>query len=167
MDTTTTIYGSIYVGTYQKYNNGSIAGKWLDLSDYENVNQFYVACHKLHKDESDPELMFQDWENIPDEFISESYISNKYWELMTLVEESYLDWSVWSAGLALGIEPEYIEENYQGMHDSDEDFTIEWCVSGGSVDDSARFPHNCIDWGQASRELMQGYNEHDGHYFIA
>ena len=30
----------IYVGTYEKYNNGSIAGKWLDLNDYEDINAF-------------------------------------------------------------------------------------------------------------------------------
>ena len=46
----------IYVGTYAKYNDGSIAGKWLDLNDYEDINAFYKACKKLHKDESDPEL---------------------------------------------------------------------------------------------------------------
>ena len=27
----------IYVGTYAKYNDGSIAGKWLDLNDYEDM----------------------------------------------------------------------------------------------------------------------------------
>ena len=35
---------SIYVGTYEKYNNGSIAGKWLKLNDYEDISAFYKAC---------------------------------------------------------------------------------------------------------------------------
>lgn len=52
----------IYVGTYAKYNNGSIDGKWLTLSDYSDLEEFYNACKELHADESDPELMFQDFE---------------------------------------------------------------------------------------------------------
>ncbi len=54
----------IYVGTYAKYNEGSIFGKWLDLSDYSDKDEFYETCRELHKDEEDPELMFQDWEYI-------------------------------------------------------------------------------------------------------
>ena len=61
----------IYVGTYEKYNNGSIAGKWLKLNDYENINDFYNACKELHNDEHDTELMFQDWEYIPSSMIWE------------------------------------------------------------------------------------------------
>ena len=55
----------IYVGTYAKYNNGSIQGEWLDLDDYTDKSDFIQACLELHDDEEDPELMFQDWENIP------------------------------------------------------------------------------------------------------
>ena len=50
----------VYVGTYAKYNKGSLYGKWLDLSDYEDRDEFYEACRQLHKDESNPEFMFQD-----------------------------------------------------------------------------------------------------------
>ena len=43
----------IYVGTYEKYNNLSIEGKWLDCSNYESNKDFYNACKKLHSDEND------------------------------------------------------------------------------------------------------------------
>ena len=49
----------IYVGTYAKYNDGSIEGKWLDLSDYSDKEEFYEACRELHKDEEDPESEYQ------------------------------------------------------------------------------------------------------------
>ena len=52
----------IYVGTYAKYNNGSIFGEWLTLGDYSDLEEFYEACRELHKDEEDPEFMFQDFE---------------------------------------------------------------------------------------------------------
>ena len=31
----------IYVGTYAKYNNGSIAGEWVTLQDYDNIDDLY------------------------------------------------------------------------------------------------------------------------------
>ncbi|MFT2869362.1 antirestriction protein ArdA, partial [Escherichia coli] len=32
---------SVYVGTYHKYNCGSIAGAWLDLTDFDSSEEFY------------------------------------------------------------------------------------------------------------------------------
>lgn len=63
---------ALYCGTYAKYNNGSIAGKWLYLDDYKTPEEFLQACAKLHKDESDPEYMFQDFEYLPKSLYSES-----------------------------------------------------------------------------------------------
>lgn len=57
-----------YVGTYGKYNGGSLFGKWLDLSDYPTYQDFLKACKELHKNEHDPEFMIQDWEGLPDGF---------------------------------------------------------------------------------------------------
>jgi antirestriction protein len=61
----------IYVGTYGQYNNGSLFGKWFDLTDYADLKEFLQDCYEFHRNEFDPELMFQDWENIPDFLISE------------------------------------------------------------------------------------------------
>ena len=49
----------VYVGTYAKYNNGSLSGAWLDLSDYSDKEEFYEACRELHKDEEDAEYIPQ------------------------------------------------------------------------------------------------------------
>lgn len=70
--TTTQERPALYCGTYGKYNNGSIAGKWLYLDDYEGPEEFLQACRELHKNESDPEFMFQDYEYLPKELYSES-----------------------------------------------------------------------------------------------
>lgn len=69
----------VYVGTYRKYNSGSLAGKWLTLADYANRDEFYAACRELHKDEADPEFMFQDWEGVPSWMIGESHIDAEVW----------------------------------------------------------------------------------------
>ena len=63
---------SLYVGTYRKYNEGSLFGEWLDLTDYTDAEEFLEACRELHKDEADPELMFQDCEGLPDSLYCES-----------------------------------------------------------------------------------------------
>ena len=56
----------VYVGTYGKYNNGSLKGGWLNLADYPNYEDFLKACKALHKGEHDPEFMIQDTEDFPD-----------------------------------------------------------------------------------------------------
>jgi hypothetical protein len=56
----------VYVGTYAKYNNGNLFGKWLNLDNYKNYGEFVEACTKLHKDEKEPEFMIQDTEEAPD-----------------------------------------------------------------------------------------------------
>lgn len=71
----------IYVGTYAKYNEGSLFGKWMQLSDYSDLVEFYDACKELHKDEEDPELMFQDWEEIPEGLIGECWLSENFFDL--------------------------------------------------------------------------------------
>ena len=65
---------AVYVGTYHQYNCGSIFGKWFDLTDFDDEDEFYDACRALHAAEDDPEFMFQDWEGIPSQFASESSV---------------------------------------------------------------------------------------------
>jgi len=56
----------VYVGTYKKYNNGSIAGGWVSLRDCKDYRQFLSKCRALHRGERDPEYMIQDTEDFPD-----------------------------------------------------------------------------------------------------
>ena len=72
----------IYVGTYAKYNSGSLKGEWLDPEDYSCKQDFYEACAELHSDEADAEYMFSDHEGIPDFFIGESWIKDEFWSYM-------------------------------------------------------------------------------------
>ena len=61
----------IYVGTYAKYSSGSIFGMWIDLERVSDADEFFEVCRELHKDESDPEFMMQDYQGFPEEFYSE------------------------------------------------------------------------------------------------
>lgn len=56
---------AVYVGTYAKYANGDLSGAWLDLTTFEDVDEFYNVARALHADEKDPEFMFQDFQGFP------------------------------------------------------------------------------------------------------
>ncbi|WP_063163822.1 antirestriction protein ArdA, partial [Enterobacter hormaechei] len=88
MNTTTP---AIYVGTYHKYNCGSLYGKWFDLTDFDDKAEFLEACNELHANESDPELMFQDWEGIPSAFASESSVDWNFIEAYKRAVEDGMD----------------------------------------------------------------------------
>nr|DAG82288.1 MAG TPA: antirestriction protein [Caudoviricetes sp.] len=76
----------VYCGTYGKYNAGSIDGDWMQLAKYQTNEEFLEACAKLHKDEYEPEFMFQDKECLPDEFYSESWIDHEIFQVLAIVK---------------------------------------------------------------------------------
>lgn len=168
--TTDTTKARLYVGTYAKYNNGSIAGAWLDLEDYADAEEFMTACRELHKDESDPELMFQDFEGFPKELYSESMSTEdagKLYAFLALDEEERAIVTAYAG--ARGTFPEDLDEAmeaYSGNFESDEDFAQDMAENTCSVRPSQHeWPFNCIDWELAARELMYDYCTHDGYYF--
>jgi len=57
------------------------------------------------------------------------------------------------------------DEAYQGEYDSDEAFAQQMAEDIGAFDGLSSWPHNCIDWEYAARELMYDYSASDGHYF--
>lgn len=67
----------VYVGTYAKYNNGSIAGKWINLEKFKSYDEFVEECRKVHKNERDPEFMIQDYDDFPDGFSCGDWLSEK------------------------------------------------------------------------------------------
>ena len=125
----------IYVGTYAKYNDGNLAGAWIDPTKYACKQDFIDACKELHKDESDPELMFQDWEGEFFGLISESYIDPKFWDLINapkLKEDERKD--AFAEFVKYGFADldsnasdalEDFAERYKGKYESEEEFATE------------------------------------------
>lgn len=127
----------IYVGTYAKYNDGSLFGKWMQLSDYSDLDEFYEACKELHKDERDPELMFQDWEGIPEALIGECWLSENFFylrdEIENLSDEQQEAFFVWckygSHNLASEEASDLLSkfrDAYCGKYNSEEDYAYEY-----------------------------------------
>ena len=71
----------VYVGTYNKYNCGSLDGAWVDLESFHNEKELMDFLYRLHADEEDPEFMVQDFMNFPKKFYSETMNENDFKEL--------------------------------------------------------------------------------------
>ena len=164
----------IYVGTYAKYNEGSIYGKWLDLSDYSDKDEFYEACRELHNDEEDPELMFQDWENIPSGLISESWLSDYIFEVIETVDDMDEDkkaaFAVWLNHESHDLSSKDIndlissfEDAFQGAYKDEEDYAyeiVEECY------DLPEFAKTYFDYEKYARDLfMTDYWFDEGYVF--
>ena len=164
----------IYVGTYAKYNGGSILGKWLDLSDYSDKEEFYEACRELHKDEQDPEFMFQDWEYIPSDLIGESWLAENIFEIIEAIDELDDDkkaaFEVWLNHGSYDITTKDItdlirsfEDDFQGAYNDEEDYAyeiVEECY------DLPEFAKIYFDYAKFARDLFMGdYWFEDGYVF--
>ncbi|WP_286778662.1 MULTISPECIES: antirestriction protein ArdA [Sphingobacterium] len=164
----------VYVGTFHKYNNGSLYGKWLELSDYSDIEEFYDACKELHTDEADPEYMYQDYENLPDELISEYGISANIFEVLEAIEgmdERHREpFFVWCNNRSKNLAKEEIyvlisnfEEDYQGDYDDEEDFAREIVEEQYNIPSIAK---QYFDYEAFARDLfMTDYWFEDGFVF--
>ena len=71
----------VYVGTYHKYNCGSLDGAWVDLESFNDEEELMEFLYRLHADEAEPEFMVQDYMNFPRRFYSESMNEHDFAEL--------------------------------------------------------------------------------------
>ena len=151
---------AVYVGTYKKYNEGSLEGDWMYPADYDNLDEFYDALYELHKDEEDPELMFQDAENLPDSLYSESDFSEEAFEFAKALDEvanpdaymAYVD-------LFDNTDISDFEDAYVGEYSSDEDLAWE-LLDEFSISDDTYF-----DYEHFGRELKWDLDEDEDSYY--
>lgn len=119
---------SLYCGTYGKYNSGNLCGMWVDLSTFDSYDDFVNFCYAIHADEADPELMYQDFANMPDCLYHESMGEKGFEKIMEYCElcdeynvsavEDFLEF----------YSPEDLDrmhDAYAGVYDSEEDFARE------------------------------------------
>ena len=124
---------AVYVGTYEKYNNGSIGGGWMSLEGHDKES-FYAACAELHSDESDPEFMFQDFQNFPREFYGESGLAAEIWDWLELDEDDrkllaqYCD-AIGCEGLTI----EDARDAFHGTADSEAEFAERMAEDCGEI----------------------------------
>ena len=134
MSTTTITEPSLYVGTYAKYNAGNLKGAWLDLSDYSDRDSFLEACAELHADESDPELMFQDFSGFPRSWYSESSAPPEIlWEWLELDEREQAAFALFADHQGDGASIDDFRDDYAGTADSEADFAEQTAEECGEI----------------------------------
>ena len=151
----------IYVGTYAKYNDGSIDGKWIDIPDYNTYEEFVDACRELHSDESDPEFMVQDYENFPEKWYHEGGLPteeefNKINEFYMMDDSKKEAYEVFVNYTGLD-SIESFEEAYEGQFNSSQDFGYYAVDTWGMPDD----PEFYIDYEAFGRELTMNWHQGD------
>lgn len=164
---TTTTTPAVYVGTYHKYNCGSIFGKWFDLTEFDGREDFYEACQALHADEWDAEFMFQDWEGIPSQFVSECSIDWDFIAAYKRAEEegreaAFIAWAEYTG------ECDYdaFDDVYRGEAESEEDFAREMVEDNGLLNEVPEPLRSYFDFEAWARDLFSsGYVFHDGYVF--
>ncbi len=57
------------------------------------------------------------------------------------------------------------QEAYSGEFSSDKAFAQDMAEQCGDMPKENHWPHYCIDWEYAARDLMMDYTVIDGHYF--
>lgn len=115
-------------GTYGKYNSGNLRSMWVDLSTFDSYEDFENFCLAIHADEEDPELTYQDYENMPRSLYHES-IGEKEFNNIAKYCEMGGDYNVYSVEDFLEFySPEDLDnmqDAYVGVYDSEEDFARE------------------------------------------
>ena len=119
---------ALYCGTYGKYNSGNFRGIWVDVSTFDDYEDFENFCLAIHADEENPEIMCQDGENIPDSLCCENIGGEEFNQIAEYCElcddygvsavDDFLEW----------YSPEdldMIHDSYAGVYDSEEDFARE------------------------------------------
>ena len=151
----------LYVGTYNKYNNGSLDGRWIDLNNFECKQDFLTECYRLHADETDAELMFQDCEYYEDwesDFYCECYINDEYWKVKAELERTGLAEDVFSAwynlngGSVISESVTKCLDEYRGQYASMADYVEHYFNDMGIVDEVPAQLRGYVDFAQIARD---------------
>lgn len=150
--------------TFKTSYEGTEYSTLLDLSGMTSIDEARAAIVDAEGLEIDPDdLIIESIESdeIPDAYCTpEPGTIDEYLEAV----DKHGDEIVFAAAY-LGIPLEDIDEAYHGEYDSDEAFARDIADQIGSFDKNQSWPHNCIDWEYAAKELMYDYAEYNNHYF--
>ena len=160
---------AIYCGTYGKYNNSSLFGAWLDMRMFDSYDEFIEVCKKLHADEEDPELMFQDYQCFPSQWYSESCMDEETFDkikaFVEMDEPLQRAFRVYISDTGDDSISGF-EENYEGEYDSEEDFAQHILSECYDLDEMMGNLSIYFDYKAYARELfMSDYTFDDGYVF--
>lgn len=114
---------------------------WLDLTTFASYEDFCEVCRFLHRDEADPELMFQDMENFPDAWYNESGLDEDTFDLILqyadLDDDERRAFDAYIENKGSGRDAEVFDDfrdKYVGEFDSEEEFAEHIADECGMLD---------------------------------
>ena len=150
---------ALYCGTYGKYNSGKLCGMWVDVSTFGSYEDFINFCKAIHADEEDPELMYQDFANIPDSLYHESMGEEEFNNLLKYCELCD-DYSVSAVDDFLELfRPEDLDrmpDDYVGEYESKEDFAREMVNDCYDIENMMGSLADYFDYEAFARDLFMG-----------
>ena len=147
----TTYTPQIYVGTYAKYNDGSLEGQWFDMEDYSNAEEFHAACQEFHG-VGEHEFMYQDMADCPEGMVSESSISAEFWDWLALDDYEKELLAVYRDHVDADGTLEDAQDSFMGTADSPEDWAEEFLADTGGLDGMAENLKQYFDYKAYARD---------------
>jgi antirestriction protein len=139
----------VYVSTFKKYAEGRLTGQWVELITRQ---QFDADIEKLHADEADPELMFQDYKDVPRALRNESKIDSRLWEYADLPETDMDIVATWWQENDASTEITEIMDSYIGTYSDAEEYAREVIEEMGVFEEYPNL-ESFFDFADFAREL--------------
>jgi antirestriction protein len=143
----------VYVGTYNKYNNGSLKGEWLNVADFRTKEDFYTRAAEIHSDEDDPEFMFQDHEGIAAAFISEASIDDVVFEVAKQDEETIENFYTFVDSMG-STDFQSFQDAFCGRYKSELDYAYDDVEQSGVLHQIPEYLQQYFDYERYARDLF-------------
>jgi antirestriction protein len=143
----------VYVGTYAKYNNGSLKGEWLNVADFGSKADFYARAAEIHSDEDDPEFMFQDHEGIAAALISESSIDDVVFEVAGKDDETIENFNAFVESMD-STDFNSFQDAFRGRYKSEVDYAESYVDECGLLSEMPEDLKYYFDYERFARDLF-------------
>ena len=153
---------AVYVGTYGKYNSGSLRGVWLDLTTFADYDEFLAVCRYIHRDEADPEFMAQDFEGFPREWYTEGFMSEREFDLIRefaeLDDDEREAFEVYVAAFGSSRDDSTIFDNFReaycGKWSNEEEYAEQFAEDCCMLEGAPEFLKSYFDYKAFARDLF-------------
>ena len=150
---------ALYCGTYGKYNSGNLGGMWVNVSTFGSYEDFVNFCKAIHADEEEPELMYQDFANIPESLYHESMDEEDFDHIKEYCELCD-EYNVLAVDDFLELyKPEDLDMmsySYVGVYDSREEFAKEKAIEEFNPEKMMGDLAYYFDYEAFARDLFMG-----------
>jgi len=166
-----------YCACLAAYNNGLMHGNWIDLdlcSDVEDIKAAIDLVLKSSPEAGAEEYAAHDYSGLP------GYLTDSEWpDLAALIEYKEARAHFTGSGELLRLEAfellcedrhatvsaDDLDENFCGFYTSGAEYAQDLACDTGAINNSMKWPLDCIDWDEAFRALdMNTFRANGGLY---